>query len=1135
MADLAFTPQHNMIDYIERTESNAEFHQIVDFLTSSSIHQSLAIHVIVDSKMVVITESSMRRDFLFTNANGITCLTNEQIFENILLMGFIFDGMWRNLDGSKKKFLMYLRFLQIFLKNQIPDLVEPLNDVYVTSTLTKKVSSNIIRKSEKFSRTVTPLFVTMLVQPAVVESEGLGNPPESQPTPSPAQPINESQISKSSSSPKNTQSPRQTLKGTGGGDSLVRAATTASLDAQQDSSNITKTQSKETLNEPTPQGEGLGSGPRRQETMGGAMAHIISEGGHTPEIDEGSMTLKELTNLCTTLLQKVLDLENVKTTHAKKIASLKKRITKLEQRQSLRFSGFHPFRAGASKRNSLGRRKVSKHGSKNLKSQQMFQDNVLDKDADTEMIVEDKGNGEKGGSIAETVSTARPDISAGSPEKAKEKGIAFKDADDSARPIRSITILQPLPTIDLKDKGKGILQESKPVKKTKKKDQDQIERDAGVALKIQAHLNKEAKIERERQEEAFKAALAEMYDEKLYIKEQKWVDAFVPIGSKEDKKRIGSRKKRAGSSLKHKSLKKQKMNDQDSKDSDKEHRKCLKVVPNDDKAIDYETLDVKSLIVNFKMLEVLNRQDVLNLHKIIMERFPANDPEGYDLILWGDLKTLVKSKKRYPLTKEILEKMISSRLEAKTKSTLALNLIKSIKLQIEEKSEFSLVIDFACGKLVFPEYMDDDIPPFLRRVFLDKAKNLENKASLGKAAKGKAAKGKAAKDDQNRFTHDDEPEAKQDGSGASDRASAGAKFEETRSTREVVLDKEFDLWKSRYVELESYYKNLEASVEIARKNSSGLSFLTPNAKATSVCDDIDEADAAADDNAKATRVHDDVGVPDVVADDNAKATSVYDDIDEADAAAEDNAKAMSVCDDIDEADAAANDNAKFTSVCDDINKADAAADDNAKDVFQPRASKRMKKETLLSDCPPVIGNSLKEIPIARWEEAWVSKPVLKHDVPFICELWVPTTKSALNLEKAECSNCMFLVEKIKTLEMKIKLLEAILEMERHPEKARTTHEKNKGWPIIEREMRGFLVRESLMCVIDKMNNQALSMAGKRLICHIKSLSYPCSEILPPCDVVTFEMACSHFSRSRKHTSELRKLRCRSFSYHDVFD
>nr|GEY22520.1 hypothetical protein [Tanacetum cinerariifolium] len=350
-------------------------------------------------------------------------------------------------------------------------------------------------------------------------------------------------------------------------------------------------------------------------------------------------------------------------------------------------------------------------------------------------------------------------------QKAKEKGIAFKDADDSARPIRSITTLQPLPTIDLKDKGKGILQDSKTIKKSKKMDQDQIERDAEVALKIQVDLNEEARIERGRQEEASKAALAKMYDEfqaqidadfelavrltleeqekytvkerskllaeffkrkkkklakeraeairrkpptktqlrnlmmtylkhtcrfthaqlksmsfkeiqKLYIKEQKWVDAFVLMGSKEDEKRIRSIKKRAaGSSSKHKSPKKQKVNDQESEDSDIEHIKCLKVVPDDEKAIDYETLDVKSLIVDYEsqvlgtneasdvyvykltrldgsyihfstfsiMLEVLDRKDVLDLNKIIMERFPANYPEGYDLIVWRDLKIFVKS------------------------------------------------------------------------------------------------------------------------------------------------------------------------------------------------------------------------------------------------------------------------------------------------------------------------------------------------------------------------------------------------------------------------------------------------------------------------------------------------------------
>nr|GEV54470.1 ribonuclease H-like domain-containing protein [Tanacetum cinerariifolium] len=332
----------------------------------------------------------------------------------------------------------------------------------------------------------------------------------------------------------------------GKGESLVRAATTASLDAQRDSSNITKTESMATLNEPTPQGEGsgytVGSREDRMEHDIELTDHVLQtprdsplSGGHTPRSDKGSMTLKELTDFCTTLLQKVLDLENVKTAQEKEIASLKKREESIQM------------------------------GRKNLKSQQMFQDidDVLDEDADTEMIVEDKGNGEKGGSIAETVSTTRPDISA-------------------ARLEVSTTKPKTPPTI------------------------------------------------------------ATLFDDE---------DVTISDTLAEDEKRIRSIKKRvAGSSSKRKSPKKQKVNDQESEDSDKEHRKCLKVISDDDKEINYETLDVKSPIVDYES-QVLG----------------TNEAE-----------------KRYPLTKEIVEKMLSLRLEAETKSTLALDLIKFIKLQIEE-------------------------------------------------------------------------------------------------------------------------------------------------------------------------------------------------------------------------------------------------------------------------------------------------------------------------------------------------------------------------------------------------------------------------------------------------------------------
>ncbi|GJW49024.1 phospholipase-like protein [Tanacetum coccineum] len=58
-------------------------------------------------------------------------------------------------------------------------------------------------------------------------------------------------------------------------------------------------------------------------------------------------------------------------------------------------------------------------------------------------------------------------------------------------------------------------------------------------------------------------------------------------------------------------------------------------------------------------------------------------------------------------------------------------------------AEFCLVIGFACGKVVFPKYLNGGIPLFVRRMFPDKLKKLE-KNKDGELVQDKAAKGKAA-------------------------------------------------------------------------------------------------------------------------------------------------------------------------------------------------------------------------------------------------------------------------------------------------------------------------------------------------------------------------------------------------------
>ncbi|GKF40317.1 hypothetical protein Tco_0120378, partial [Tanacetum coccineum] len=94
---------------------------------------------------------------------------------------------------------------------------------------------------------------------------------------------------------------------------------------------------------------------------------------------------------------------------------------------------------------------------------------------------------------------------------------------------------------------------------------------------------------------------------KLYKREQKWINDYVPMDSKVVKgcsKQAGNRKKRAGSKLKPKSPKKLKViKEQESTVGEQEKeelRLCLKIVQDEDRAINYETLAVKSPIVDWE-------------------------------------------------------------------------------------------------------------------------------------------------------------------------------------------------------------------------------------------------------------------------------------------------------------------------------------------------------------------------------------------------------------------------------------------------------------------------------------------------------------------------------------------------------
>ncbi|GJZ61966.1 hypothetical protein Tco_0618103 [Tanacetum coccineum] len=208
------------------------------------------------------------KQFSSNIATAVICLATNRTFNFSKL---IFEDLVKNLD-SKYKILMYPRFIQIFLdKNK--RFLHPHNRKYIAPNLTPKLFSNMKRG---FSREHTPLFPRMLAIQAE-EGEGSGHSYEPQPPPSIAQHTHEEPIPNDVSSlHQKTQTPRQTLNQD---DKVERATTTAaSLDAEQASGNINRTQSTIIPNVPLHRGIGAGGSPRCQEAIGGSIAQTRIDG-----------------------------------------------------------------------------------------------------------------------------------------------------------------------------------------------------------------------------------------------------------------------------------------------------------------------------------------------------------------------------------------------------------------------------------------------------------------------------------------------------------------------------------------------------------------------------------------------------------------------------------------------------------------------------------------------------------------------------------------------------------------------------------------------------------------------------------------------------------------------------------------
>ncbi|GJR73756.1 putative ribonuclease H-like domain-containing protein [Tanacetum coccineum] len=446
--------------------------------------EEVQITATIDGKVKLVSKASIRRHLKLEDSDGITTLPNTEIFEKLTLMGpkktaweqfrsnietaiiclatnrtfyfskMIFKGMVKNLD-SKSKFLMYPRFIQIFLNKHKRHLL-PHNRTYIAPTLTQKLFSNMRRASKGYTGVDIPLFPTMLVQGPILEGEGSTVPVESHHTPSGAPTTSQPLLSSPSRIPtrQETEVPRPSSPTyTNVVDEAAftsvdviyggAATTVSSIDAGQGSGNIPKS--------PT-------------------MPHDLPlPGGHTPGSDEGSLTLHELTVLCTKLSNKVdnmeTELKQTKQTYGASLTKLIKKVKKLEQ--TIKTSQ-------ARKRANIVVSDDEESLEDTSKQGRMIED--INQDAGISLVTPTKKNVNTYTRRRRAVSTSSEGVSTASRIfSTAEESVSTAGA---SMPVSTVGMVQQVNIIipsssetteTTKDKGKALIQESEQPKKIKKK------------------------------------------------------------------------------------------------------------------------------------------------------------------------------------------------------------------------------------------------------------------------------------------------------------------------------------------------------------------------------------------------------------------------------------------------------------------------------------------------------------------------------------------------------------------------------------------------------------------------------------------------------------------------------------------
>nr|GEV89472.1 hypothetical protein [Tanacetum cinerariifolium] len=301
---------------------------------AKTINGEAHLHALVDGKEIIIIKSSIRRDLRLADEEGNDWLPNSTIFEQLTLMVVVnFNIVINNIVVIVVIEIVVVVIELVVVINRIITIIEIDEEIVVIEVINEEIVVEVQDvvcegvvdfvgnmfyltnyekidgghvafrenpKGEKITGKAKKNVRLMMEKLFIMELELMLPKRKDTQVPQPSDPIEN--IS--------DEVFHKEL-----GDRLVRAATTASsLEAEQNSGNINKTQSKEIPNESSSLGPNSGGG----------------------SCDKDSLKHDELMTLCTTLQNSVLDLEKTTTTQHNEIASLKRRVKKLEKKNRSR-------------------------------------------------------------------------------------------------------------------------------------------------------------------------------------------------------------------------------------------------------------------------------------------------------------------------------------------------------------------------------------------------------------------------------------------------------------------------------------------------------------------------------------------------------------------------------------------------------------------------------------------------------------------------------------------------------------------------------------------------------------------------------------------------------------------------------